>query len=750
MLDTLAAKARAEKEKPEGDWPKDLGELMGTPQLDAWENELRYVVEGDDLDLRSAGPDGHFDSSDDVTLELAAQIKTRASLREVGDALGRWREATEAWPESMDAMRESPGEGLLPPLRSAALDGWERPLVYVLKVDDATEDAPPELYSAGADGEPGTDDDVLAVVHEDGVQVPTGIAFIPFLAAEQNDAWDRPLRIDFTHALTWQWEVKSAGADGAWDTDDDLDKGNAAEIEAFYARPEVKAEFEVPMKKEFELLFVHLPLVPDEVLKKLLEAYPHHKVEEEAAFDHWRGLRGFATYMAKDPKDPESGHGAEFLQAFELDREVSLLPAPDVFGEAPEGFVGPNDPDRKEYVEQGWRPIVLREMFLERLMNDLLTRARDSRDAAVAWDEKNAALEESESEETEDLGERPHEITFEELLDGELAAFQPEDDKDAWIALYETTEPMSRTELEGIPHLGGMELTQELLRLREDGKYAAVPTILNDSHTKAIVRLLKDHPRHDRELDEVRAEVFERYLVGVRLDLATRRLEALRDAVSEALEPAEAEEPAEEEEPTEGEGEGADEDAPVVEKDPDEVWRETLATWAAESEVPYVRESTGPFIGARPPRAHDLEGKEDDAATPRLKRLDFVRTTGYENLRAGVPAGTELEVGAIARSVLRDEDTEGTDSVYLIRLTAISYPPKAAFSPRDYADYLSAEAFGGSRGGRRIGAVAGSEQAPGTFWEGLRNFYFWPNFEWLKDKFDLRTEVDLTSPPDPR
>lgn len=716
-LEIVEARVQGWLAAHDGSAPESLDELAGAGRQDEWGNDLRYTKTEDGYDLRSAGPDEAFDSSDDVTPETVAQLETRAALREAGAALLRWREATDAWPESLQAMREPPAEGALAPLTGTAMDAWDAPLVY-----DTTGEVP-VLSAMGPDGEAGTDDDVSTMITQETVQVPAGPAFVAYLLDEDQDVWDRPLRIDLAHALTWQWTVSSAGEDGVFGTDDDLDTGNHAEVARFYTQPEVRIEFEVPEKKEFEAVYVHLPLVPDEALGWLLETYPQHRPDEQEAFNRWRQLHEYSYYMAEDPADPESGHGAAYAQTVAPDHSATLVPASTVFGEVPEGFLGVDDSDREAYVEQGWRPILLREMFLESLLNDLLTRARDSREAVQAWEEKKKGFDEGEGE---DPGERPAEITFQGLLDTELVDFLPKEGAVGWVGLFRTAEPLARADIETLEHIGDINLTLTLQGMEDDGVYAGIPTMLNDSHTKAILRLVADHPRHDRPLEEIRDLIFDRFVEAKRLDLASKALEALRAQVEEAEQEAVAE-------PTEGEP------APAA-LDRDAIWTKTVEAWKTSRGVQPVHETTGVFVGARPPSAEEADEDVDEAEKVRIHLRDFVRATGYDALRPGPRSDRQLEVGDLARTLLRDDLTDGSDSVFLVRLKSVSVPPREAFSPRAYADYLSVEILGGPKGGRRLGAVGGGGRVTGNFQRGLLHFF--NDFPWLRSKFDLRTEVD--------
>lgn len=68
----LAALVERPSDIPESTWQDPY---METVPKDAWGKEFRYVCpsekKGKDFDLVSAGPDGKFDSTDDITNDLA-------------------------------------------------------------------------------------------------------------------------------------------------------------------------------------------------------------------------------------------------------------------------------------------------------------------------------------------------------------------------------------------------------------------------------------------------------------------------------------------------------------------------------------------------------------------------------------------------------------------------------------------------------------------------------------------------------
>ena len=70
------------------------------------------------------------------------------------------------------------------------------------------------------------------------------------------------------------------------------------------------------------------------------------------------------------------------------------------------------------------------------------------------------------------------------------------------------------------------------------------------------------------------------------------------------------------------------------------------------------------------------------------------------------------------------------------------FPPTEAFSPRDFADYLTFEIMkpGPSRS-RRGPARPTSEEAPGIRWQTLENFF--GKLDYLRQRFRLDVSVEL-------
>ena len=289
------------------------------------------------LDLRSAGPDGEFDTADDVTEAVRKEIASLGTMRKVADALMQWRGATDSWPESLAKLLEKPGEDLLPPLRSdrELKDGWDRELGYAA----GAEGAAPTLTYHGADGEAGTADDLAVTLDADRTPIPAAPGLAPFVMGDLKDAWDRPLRLAMRDGDRWVWSITSDGADGEAGSEDDLDSGNAAEIERFFLNPAVARDFRRPTKRRFEMLYVHMPMLSDEVLAKMWAAFPDQRPRsEQEVFDHWmkyRGPDGF--YSAADPRDAESGHGAALMKRLAPDAPITLVPSQETFPKPLEG-----------------------------------------------------------------------------------------------------------------------------------------------------------------------------------------------------------------------------------------------------------------------------------------------------------------------------------------------------------------------------------------------------------------------------
>ena len=671
----------------------------GLPQ-DGWMQDYRYVVDSGRATLTSAGPDGVFDTADDVTEALTRELRTRIALREVGLGLLEWRRQTEAWPEALAKLLEAPRDGARPPLFQVRQDGWDRDLVYRVGDEGAV-----ELFSVGADGQPGTADDVSAAITEDVAVIEPGAPFAPFLDESLRDAWDRAFRIRMGLPARARWDVQSAGPDGAFDTEDDIRSGNEGDLLQFYERADIRSDFLVPAKRRFEAIYVHLPLLPDEVLRRLWAAYPDLHPDEGEAFDRWREYGPRPYYGAEDPADAEAGHGAELAGRIAPDATPFLVPDVAIFGDAPEDLVAADSPDREPYLEGGWRAILLREQFLENVMNHLLQKARESHTAWLAWERAKAAFEAGEGE---DPGAEPEEITFQTLLGGELAPFLPAAGQPAWIGMVAPEAPLSREEWEAEENIGDIQLTVAgLSPLIEAGQYGAVPVILNGALTKAILRNLEYVSERQPELDEVRDEIFERYLEKRRVDLAGEALTRLKNQV----------------------GANAEADA----------WAKAVEEWQASLDSPALVEATGLFVGRQPPQTSSAPDDLSEEAKQRARRRDFVRQRGYEAVRSTADQGISegARVGTVGRTVLRDESSDGTDGVFLVRVKERQFPPPEAFSPFAYAGQLMQRTLG------NIGLRSRDPSAPRTGIIPVALYEYFGDIESIKRKFKLSTEVDL-------
>ena len=221
--------------------------------------------------------------------------------------------------------------------------------------------------------------------------------------------------------------------------------------------------------------------------------------------------------------------------------------------------------------------------------------------------------------------------------------------------------------------------------------------------------------------------------MSVRLEVAEEMLEDLRKRVKKASVSASPE--------MTDEGAEGSEDAPAPPAD--DPWGPTVDAWAEEMGLPVHRETTGLFIGAKPPAARDPADDVPEEEKAFLARRDFVRTTGYDSIRAATSRGEDLAIGTMGREILRDYGEGGTDAVFLVRLKDVQFPPPQAFSPRDYADYLTAEVIGSGipKGGFGVGAAAGGERVNvGLIQAGVRSFF--GDYDFIKSKFDVRPNYE--------
>lgn len=714
-------------------YPEALDELVKENRLqmlpkDPWGGEWTYAraEDGKSFTLASAGPDKQAGTPDDVTRDTQRSVITHGNLRDVVRAVYEWhgaavdKEKDQKWPASLEDLLKPAFEGGAAPLPRKRTDGHDREFSYTAAADASST---PKLTALGADGEPGTADDVVFTFVEGGkaseAAIPVGPELNALMSGDQKDAWERPLVAILESAAPITWRVFSTGPDGKAGTDDDVEGGNRREMEAFYAAPEVRSKYRLTARRQVEALHVQLPVFPDSALRKLWDAYPQHRpTSEEELFKTFKAHRGPGLfYEADDPRDAESGHGAELAKRIAKDGPHFLVPDASIFpadlgAGAKKDEEEPKDPPkegedgdeegqpepdadeealRKEFRENGWREILIRERFMDNLLVDLLQRVTDSQKAADEW-------ERSIGDEPDDapVPARPEVLTMSSLLAGELNPYlmgAADSDKGIQSFRYYRTEVDpdggeeqgdERTTLENHPEFGDTIITVDLSGRTQDGEYITRVLPLHRRKGRMLLRSLKYFPARDQTLDEVEDEVFEQYVVKRQLD---RAVSALKDLQEAAPVPA------------------AEEDRATR----DASWEEALKKWGDALGRPFVRDSSGLFIGNSPPQSRKLLD-ESGAPLPvtadvlKARRQNFIWRSGYDTIRAlgSRQDPTNGEPGTFGRRVLRDASVAdgGTGAAFLIRVGDRVYPTQAEFSPRRYTDFLSIKAFGGQGGPR--------------------------------------------------
>ncbi|MDF1701670.1 MAG: hypothetical protein P1V36_10990, partial [Planctomycetota bacterium] len=670
--------------------------------------------------------------------------------------------ATGAWPKTIEELKKGSGNDRLPPLTRDINDGWDRPFVYTPGADDK---AAPTLASNGPDGDAGTADDVRITLDADEITVTPGPGLAAFTQSDLRDAWDRPLRVALRRAQPPTWRVTSGGADGDFATaEDNLVSGNARELEAFFSS--LRSEYTEDAKRVFETLFVHLPLVTDAAMRRLWEAYPQFRpTDEEQLFQDWRAYRGDVFYKAEDPADPTSGHGAELVKEVAPEATATLVPAKDVFPaelskpDAPKKDEEPKDgddpktddadpdaEDRKVFLDKGWREIVIRQKFFEQLMNDVLTRVRDSAAAASkaqaalarwesakettekaqkAWDAEWKGKEAEASQPrpadfADAKPEVPAELTLAGVLKDELGELvaSGSDKTPAAIQYWKTPKPMTREEYEANANFGtGLQF--ELNRLKADGDYNSVPAQLFTRLTKVLVRRIAYQPQRQLEYDEVKDKVFDRWVERRQMIRAGDRLKNLQEALEKAASDL---------------GDDATDEAKA------KAAADALAAWSKAEGVEPVVETTGLFIGNTPPPAIEVTDAMDAATKAATERRNFVWRQGYATVKPvqSRQDTTSAEPGTFGRRVLMDpvRDEEGTGFAFLVRVAERQYPSKHEFSPRRYVEFLSQAVFGDRRQ-----FTKNLRDQEGRYNQTLAHWF--DDMEWMQAKFDLQTNSEL-------
>ena len=739
------AKVEAVKEQA-GSYPKSLGDIPNfNPAKDPWDGELRYTLDGDATDIRSAGPDKAFDTADDITMETQRQLDTHANLLDLGGKLKSRHAAIKAWPKSIDELKEGAEGGQLPLLTADILDGWKQPFVYTPGADAS---AAPTLASIGPDGQAGTADDLTITLDPDHIVVAPAGGLTAALPAAPNDAWGKAMRVELARANPPVWQIVSAGPDGDPDAaDDNVTTGNERELRAYFNT--VRTDHVEEAKREFETLFVHLPLVSDAAMKRLWEAYPQHRpTDEEELFTSWRAYRGDVFYKAQEPGDAEHGHGAQHARDVAPEAKPTLVPSKELFPadlakpDAPAKDDEPKDDgakddeskkdddpdaeDRKTYREKGWREILIRQQFFERLLNDILKRVRESAAAVkkaeadlAAWEKKRDAAEDPTAF-ADPKPEVPAELTFESVLKDELGELVASGDEltPPAIQYWKTPKPMTRAEYEANPNFG-TGLQYELNRLAADGDYNSVPAQLATRLTKVLVRRLAYTPQRQKEFEEVKDEIFDGWVERQQIQRARESLEELQKQIEEAEKAL---------------GDDASDDAKATASS------DAIAAWAKKVGVEPIVERTGLFIGSVPPPAVEVTDAMDADTKAAVERRNFLWRQGYATVRAaeGENEAQGAVPGTFGRRVLTDpvQDEKGTGHAYLVRVAERQFPSKHEFSPRRYTQYLNEAVFGDRR--RMMGGLS---TLNGRYPQALARWF--DDMTWLEDTFELSTNAPL-------
>lgn len=748
-----ALQARLEEyKKAKGVWPDKLA-VLAAPDVqtqpwsateaqikDAWGADFLYQATEAGVTLASPGADGKQGTPDDLTGDLQAQLESHRTLARTAEALVRWHGGADpqVWPDALDKLTQAPPRKppepgaaptpALPTLSKLEKDAWGSDLVYA----PGTGDAPPTLSSAGPDKTPGTADDIPATVSAERARVSPGPALAAYVRKDLVDAWGRPLSLHLRQADQGSWEVTSQGRDGQPGTVDDLQGGNRAEMETFYGEAGVREELRQPVKREFEALVMHLPRVSDATLRRLWLDFPDlrpiSKADEDQLFRRWQTQRGsssaFEFQAGTDPRDPETGHGAAFAKRMWPGEKVTLVPDRSVFevpGTPPPAPAGseaaptPPDPLRKEYDERGWREILLRQEFLERVLNQFWQQVVESHRARSAWEASEVRIT-----------RRPDLVTLNDLLgEDRLGKYMPgEADRAQGVRFLESVASkglVTEKDIEGmVSEFGDPKLAGNPFVSNTTGNEPApIPIQLNQRLTKVLFFNKAYERDRTPPLAEVSAQVFERFVVRRQYARAERELRALQRDVEKR---------------TGERKEGETDDA---------IWEAALAAWtAAHPGVPVHVESTGLYIAREAPRRPTpVPGPEGQA---QLRRA-FVRELGYALVAPSESKQdtTEAKPGTFGRRILQDtaKGEQATGCAYLVRVKDRVFPSKAEFSPSAYADFLEEDVFARGTGDPARERNMQLQQRKGTYPKALAPYF--NEIERLQVMFDLRTNTIL-------
>lgn len=662
--------------------PSSAGSSTDTPTVAEKFRTYGYKVVGDTYTVSSVGPDGVEGTADDVDRSTAAIVETLASLRRTADALLLWRAAAGSWPTALADLTKPPppAEGQRaapPPLSAVAKDAFDREFVY--------EAAGPLLLSLGQDGQRGTADDLATTLTPDRALVPVPGALSAFVDAGLKDGWGTPFQLQLGQANPVSFEVRSAGPDlkfaAANDaTADDVVDSNEIEILTFYNR--VRLDYRVPEKRVFEALYAIPCLVPDAIFAAAWKAFPEFRPSDADAFDWFRAGRGSFYVTSKkgsaadgeggdakdvdvDPADIKEGNGAALVEALRgsgaipRDGKVQLVPGPEAFGDqkdppAPKaGQPDPmGDPIWKNFVDKGWRRVVLRDQFFEKLINDVLSKCRVASEARTAWEKSGKT------------GPEPAAVTFAGSME-RFKDFQPSQaDQTAGARFVDyfavkPDAPLSREEWEKLPELGDVNTSEALKRLKGD-EYASIPTLLRVGTIHAAFHGIRIDASREQEIDEVREKLFPAYLEARALDRAASEL----DAVAVKL------------------------------KVKDAVFADVLAAAGKERDFTYTLGRTGRFIGSLGARrALVADPTASDDAKAEIRRRNYVRSYGYDAVKASGSRQdpTSSTLGTVGRRVLRDDSKEAdsTRSAYIVRVAWAEDPSRDEFDGKEFATHVT-------------------------------------------------------------
>jgi hypothetical protein len=644
-------------------------------------------------------------------------LTTLAALQRTGDALVSWRKATGSWPPALADLTRPPPPAEGKPAQPAFLvevpkDAWGRDLVW--------DPAGPALASSGADGQRATADDASAEVGEASVRVPAPASILPFAGDLGKDAWGRDLRVVLRSANPIALGAVSAGADGVPGTTDDVVTGNDLDLKAHYAG--VRAEFRLPLRREFEALYVIPALVPDEVFAQAWQRFPEHRPDDKDAWDLFRQT-GFYTYeeegkdrVAIDAADPKKGYAAVLLEDL---REKGVLPkdaagwqvpSADAFGArkappapSPGGLPNPaSDALYKTYLEKGWRRVVLRDLFFEKALDSILKASREGAAAVKAWEDKGRQ------------GEKPAFESFAARLAAwkDLQPGEADAARGARFIQYFATKPgeaLAREDLEKLPDLGDHVLSTALSL--QDGEYGAIPAILRGGALRAALHSVKRHEERDAELSEVREKVWPRYLEHRAMARAAQALSDVHTALEKSWAAA---------------GATATPETRVAD------FGRVVAEAAAKGGWPVHLERTGLFVGSAgaPMRAATAGVPEEERAAS-LRRA-YVRRYGYDQVKvAGSARGRQsVEVGQLGRTVMRDPETgdDATRCAYLVGVAAHAFPSPEEFHGGEYLRYVAEQAYDLPEWYAPLPTSAAAPTAPATMVDVLRRLYDdWPD-----------------------